>query len=209
MGLDFAIPLMGDFNQKNMRAAVAILRELGLSETQISTQMSACSAPPGRFEGIFEGQPFLVMVDYAHTPDSLANVLQTARRIADDRTGRLICVFGCGGDRDRGKRPEMGQEAAKYSDYFVVTADNPRSESQTQITADILAGLQTVTTPYVVLEDRESAIMHAVQNAKEHDVVVVAGKGHETYQILADKTIHFDDREMVRDAIRRVRPVSL
>jgi len=152
---------------------------------------------PGRFEADDEGQPFAVLVDYAHTPDSLENVLRTARDLAQNR---VLCVFGCGGDRDRGKRPLMGRIATELADVAIVTSDNPRSEEPEAIIAEILEGA----TDAEVEPDRRKAIARAIGEAVEGDVVVVAGKGHEQGQQFADHTIPFDDREVAREALRRL-----
>jgi UDP-N-acetylmuramoyl-L-alanyl-D-glutamate--2,6-diaminopimelate ligase len=157
---------------------------------------------PGRFEAVDEGQPFAVLVDYAHTPDALENVLAEARRLA---TGRVQCVFGCGGDRDREKRPLMGEVAERLADAVIVTSDNPRTEEPEAIVAEILAG--TNGTPEVEL-DRAKAIEAAVERAEEGDVVLIAGKGHEPGQTFADRTIPFDDREVARDVLRRLRAAA-
>jgi UDP-N-acetylmuramoyl-L-alanyl-D-glutamate--2,6-diaminopimelate ligase len=141
------------------------------------------------------GQPFLVVVDYAHTDDALRNVIRTARNLA---SGKVITVFGCGGDRDRTKRPLMGMAAAELSDFVVLTSDNPRSEDPLAIMNDALVGLGRFDTPHVAEPDRAKAIRLAIEQAQGGDVVLVAGKGHETYQILRDETIHFDDRETAR-----------
>ncbi|HPP76553.1 MAG TPA: cyanophycin synthetase, partial [Armatimonadota bacterium] len=143
------------------------------------------------------GQDFGVLVDYAHTPDGLENVLRTARKITD---GQLIVVFGCGGNRDRGKRPIMGEIAAKLADIVVITSDNPRKEDPTAIIRDILSGISLDVTPKVFI-DRREAIEYAIKTARKGDLVVIAGKGHEDYQIFADKTIHFDDREVAREIL--------
>lgn len=152
---------------------------------------------PGRFESIRQGQPFQVIVDYAHTPDGLKNVLETAREIT---TGKLIAVFGCGGDRDRTKRPLMGEVASRLSNYVVVTSDNPRTEDPDKIIEDILPGVKTA--EYSVIPDRREAIIHACSIALSGDTIVVAGKGHEDYQIIGTEKIHFDDREEVDKALR-------
>jgi UDP-N-acetylmuramoyl-L-alanyl-D-glutamate--2,6-diaminopimelate ligase len=148
---------------------------------------------PGRFEAVEAGQPFTVLVDYAHTPDGLENVLQSAREIT---SGRLICVFGCGGDRDRGKRPLMGRVARRLADVALVTSDNPRSEDPEAIIADIMDGAPMEAEP-----DRRVAIERAVGMARPGDVVVIAGKGHEQGQQFADRTLPFDDRTVAREAL--------
>ena len=193
-----ASPLRGRFNQENTLAAVALARLVGVPEAAIERGLAEAPSVPGRFESVDEGQPFSVIVDYAHTPDSLANVLRTARDLA---TGRLICVFGCGGDRDRGKRPEMGRIAAELADVPIVTSDNPRSEDPLAIIDEILAGMG----PEPEVEpDRRAAIAKAVGRAREGDVVVIAGKGHEQGQEFADRKLPFDDREVAREALRRL-----
>ncbi|HKI22048.1 MAG TPA: UDP-N-acetylmuramoyl-L-alanyl-D-glutamate--2,6-diaminopimelate ligase [Gaiellaceae bacterium] len=191
-------PLQGRFNHENTLAAVALARLVGVPEAAIEQGLAEAPSVPGRFESVDEGQPFSVIVDYAHTPDSLANVLRTARDLA---TGRLICVFGCGGDRDRGKRPEMGRIAAELADVPIVTSDNPRSEAPLAIIDEILAGMS----PEPEVEpDRRAAIAKAVGLAREGDVVVIAGKGHEQGQEFADRKLPFDDREVAREALRRL-----
>ena len=163
--------------------------------------MKACV--PGRFELVDEGQPFTVVVDYAHTPDGLENILKTAEEI---RRGRIIAVFGCGGDRDRMKRPIMGRIGASYADIVIVTSDNPRTEDPDRIVAEVAAGVKEEAlksgASYEVIADRRAAIRRAIALAQPGDIVMIAGKGHETYQILKDRTIHFDDREEARAAIR-------
>ncbi|MDR7420080.1 MAG: cyanophycin synthetase, partial [Armatimonadota bacterium] len=173
----------------------------------IAEALASMPGIPGRFESVHEGQPFAVVVDYAHTPDGLENVLRTAREIAH---GRLITVFGCGGDRDRTKRPIMGRIAAEWSDHVVVTSDNPRSESPLDIIDEIRPGVdegvaaRAATVDVQYEPDRRRAIALAVAAAREGDLVVIAGKGHETYQEIAGVRHAFDDREVVRDALRRV-----
>ena len=190
--------LQGRFNQENTLAALAVARLVGVPEAAIEEGLADAPSVPGRFESVDEGQPLPVIVDYAHTPDSLANVLRTARELT---AGRLICVFGCGGDRDRGKRPEMGRIAGELSDVPIVTSDNPRSEDPIAIIDEILAGMG----PEPDVEpDRRAAIAQAVGLAREGDVVVIAGKGHEQGQEFADRKLPFDDREVAREALRRL-----
>jgi UDP-N-acetylmuramoyl-L-alanyl-D-glutamate--2,6-diaminopimelate ligase len=190
--------LRGRFNQENTLAAIALARLLGVPEQAIEQGIAEAPSVPGRFETVDEGQRFTVVVDYAHTPDSLANVLRTARELT---AGQLICVFGCGGDRDRGKRPEMGRIASELADIAVVTSDNPRSEDPHAIIDEILAG---VSEDVQVEPDRRAAIAKAIEQAGDRDVVVIAGKGHEQGQEFADRKVPFDDREVARDALRRL-----
>jgi len=187
--------LVGRANLSNILAAVATGVGLGISTDRIADGVSALKSVPGRFERVDEGQPFLVVVDYAHTDDALRNVLKTARELARDR---LIVLFGCGGDRDRTKRPLMGEAAGELADVVVLTSDNPRSEDPVTIMNDALVGIQRTGRRHMTEVDREAAIRKALSEAREGDVVVIAGKGHETYQILKDRTISFDDREVAR-----------
>jgi len=195
-GID--LKLKGRFNVENALAALASGRLLGVDDDAIARGLEAVDGVPGRFEAVDEGQPFTVLVDYAHTPDSLENVLTTARELT---SGRLICVFGCGGDRDREKRPIMGRIAAELSDVAIVTSDNPRSEDPGAIIDEILAGISG---DAEIIQDRRSAIAHAIENAEPGDVVVIAGKGHEQGQQFRDRTVPFDDREVAREALRRL-----
>jgi UDP-N-acetylmuramoyl-L-alanyl-D-glutamate--2,6-diaminopimelate ligase len=197
-GIELETRLRGRFNVENVLGAVAAARLLGIDDDAIAYGVSELRGVPGRFEAVDEGQPFAVLVDYAHTPDSLENVLRTARDLAQNR---VICVFGCGGDRDRGKRPLMGRIATDLADLAIVTSDNPRSEEPEAIIAEILEG---VGSEVEVEADRREAIARAVATAGEGDVVVIAGKGHEQGQQFADRTIPFDDREVARDALRRL-----
>ncbi|MFC1617514.1 Mur ligase family protein [Candidatus Margulisiibacteriota bacterium] len=200
--LDFPNPLLGNFNHENMQASVLSLQKLHISASIISKALSRATSPPGRFENISCGQNFLVIVDYAHTPDGLEKILKTAKDLAKNKQNKLITVFGCGGDRDRGKRSKMGKITSQLSDFFIITKDNPRTESQAQITSDILQGIPDSIQNYEIIEDRKKAIKFAIKKAQTNDVVIIAGKGHENYQILNSGTIHFDDREEVRCAIK-------
>jgi UDP-N-acetylmuramoyl-L-alanyl-D-glutamate--2,6-diaminopimelate ligase len=199
--LQLASSLMGRANLANILAAVAASIAYGLPLEKIEEGLKNLKAVPGRFERIDEGQSFLLIVDYAHTDDALRNVLSTARELTRDR---LIVVFGCGGERDRAKRPLMGEAAGSLSDLAVLTSDNPRSEDPLLIMNDALVGLQKAGKPYWVEVDRESAIRRALEEAREGDVIVLAGKGHETYQILRDGAIPFDDREVARKVLREM-----
>jgi UDP-N-acetylmuramoyl-L-alanyl-D-glutamate--2,6-diaminopimelate ligase len=197
-GLAVRPRLRGRFNVENVLGAIAAARLLGLEDDAIVRGIEHVPGVPGRFEAVDEGQPFAVLVDYAHTPEALENVLAEARRLA---SGRLICVFGCGGDRDRAKRPQMGEVVSRLADLAIVTSDNPRSEEPGAIIEEILAGMNGEED---VEADRAAAIARAVEAAEEGDVVVIAGKGHEQGQELRDRTIPFDDREVARDALRRL-----
>ena len=192
------LKLRGRFNVENALGALAAARLLGIDEETAARGLEAVRGVPGRFESVDEGQPFEVVVDYSHTPDSLENVLRAARELA---SSRVICVFGCGGDRDRGKRPIMGEIATRLADRVIVTSDNPRSEEPEAIIAEIVAG----TGPDAEVEpDRRNAIARAVEQAEPGDVVVIAGKGHEQGQEFRDRKIPFDDREVAREALRRL-----
>ncbi len=194
-------PLPGRFNVQNVLAAIAAVRALGVPLETIAAALPQAGRVPGRFEPVDEGQPFAVLVDYAHTPDSLENVLRAARELTD---GRLHCVFGCGGDRDRGKRPQMGEIAARLADRTVVTSDNPRSESPEAIVEEILAGVPAQAADRVASDvDRRTAIAQALAGAAAGDVVVIAGKGHEQGQELAGgEKLPFDDVTVAREALR-------
>ena len=195
-GID--LKLKGRFNVENALAALASGRLLGIDDDAIARGLEAVDGVPGRFEAVDEGQPFTVLVDYAHTPDSLENVLTTARELTP---GRLICVFGCGGDRDREKRPLMGKIASDLADVPIVTSDNPRSEDPGAIIDEIVAGIGG---DVEIIQDRRSAIAYAIEAAGPGDVVVIAGKGHEQGQQFRDRTVPFDDREVAREALRRL-----
>lgn len=204
--LEVKSPLVGRFHVYNILGAIGAGLALEASLESIARGIAECQTVTGRFERITlddsDELPFTVIVDYAHTDDALRNVLQTAREAAGS-AGRVITVFGCGGDRDRTKRAPMGEVAASLSDVAVVTSDNPRTEDPETIIADIEAGLRKVGRPYVKLTDRREAIFHAVGAAREGDVVLIAGKGHETYQIIGERRIHFADHEVAREAMRK------
>ena len=200
--MKISTPLVGTFNVSNCLAACATALQAGIAPDAIERGLSELNAVPGRFESVDAGQPFTVVVDYAHTPDSLDNVLQGARDLAAGN--RVVCVFGCGGDRDKGKRPLMGAVAARLADYTIVTSDNPRSEDPIKIIDAIVEGVLAERSegPDEVLPDRSEAISSAIAEARPGDVVVIAGKGHETGQEFADHTIPFDDRDVVRRALQ-------
>lgn len=194
--------LIGKFNVYNALAAWAVAWQEGLDPEQVALALAEVSGVPGRFERVEAGQDFAVIVDYAHTPDGLENVLQAARQLTP---GRLIVVFGCGGDRDKKKRPLMGEAAARFSDFCIITSDNPRSEEPEAIIAEIIPGVERVKLHgYEVEVDRRRAIARALELANAGDTVVIAGKGHETYQIIKGQVLPFDDREVAREELQRL-----
>lgn len=187
--------LVGSFNVWNVTSAVALALALGIDRALLVEATARLRAVPGRMESIRLGNGVTAIVDYAHTPDALENVLRSARGLNPD--GSIAVVFGCGGDRDRGKRPVMGELAARLADRVVVTSDNPRSESAEEIIREIMAGIECGSNVEPIV-DRERAIGHALESARPGELVVIAGKGHETYQIIGSERRHFDDREVVR-----------
>jgi UDP-N-acetylmuramoyl-L-alanyl-D-glutamate--2,6-diaminopimelate ligase len=196
-------PLVGEHNVMNLLGAIGVGLALELDSAAIGPALSAVAAVPGRFERVEAGQPFLVVVDYAHTPDALERVLATARKLVA-AGGRLGVVFGCGGDRDRAKRPLMGGIAARLTDRVWVTSDNPRSEDPLAIIREIVAGIPSAAgglDRHVTIPDRRAAIRDALGWARAGDVVVIAGKGHETYQIVGSEVLPFDDRAEARAAL--------
>jgi UDP-N-acetylmuramoyl-L-alanyl-D-glutamate--2,6-diaminopimelate ligase len=199
------MPLIGRFNVQNALAAYAVGVALGIDREQIAAGLGRVTAVPGRFQHIVSPDGWIAVVDYAHTPDALANCLRTIHDIMNaGRRGHIITVFGCGGDRDKGKRPLMGRVATELSDITVITSDNPRSEDPEAIVREIQAGCLADKTVYTEV-DRRKAIAFALGLARAGDVVLIAGKGHETYQIIGDKRVHFDDREEVESFIRKKR----
>ncbi|NLF80061.1 MAG: UDP-N-acetylmuramoyl-L-alanyl-D-glutamate--2,6-diaminopimelate ligase [Clostridia bacterium] len=193
-------PLIGKFNIYNSMAAIAVALAEGLPMEQIIAALDQAPQVAGRFEVVDEGQDFMVIVDYAHTPDGLKNLLNAAEKL-DPR--RLLTVFGCGGNRDTGKRPIMGRIAGAISDVAIITSDNPRLEDPMAIISDIETGIRGVCNNYLVEPDRAKAIELAINMAEPGDMVVLAGKGHEDYQIVGEHKSHFDDREIAREIIRR------
>jgi UDP-N-acetylmuramoyl-L-alanyl-D-glutamate--2,6-diaminopimelate ligase len=189
------IPLSGKFNVYNSMAALCAMLVQGFELGALLEDLKKAPQVAGRFEKVDEGQDFGVIVDYAHTPDGLENVLKTARDIV---RGRLICVFGCGGDRDRGKRPIMGELATRLADYAIVTSDNPRTEDPNAIIDEIVAGIPAGA-EYEVQPDRRLAIGRAIEIAEDGDVVLIAGKGHEDYQLVGGRVLDFDDRKVARE----------
>ncbi|MDD3927487.1 MAG: UDP-N-acetylmuramoyl-L-alanyl-D-glutamate--2,6-diaminopimelate ligase [bacterium] len=195
------LPLIGDFNVYNALAAAAITFALGVEADIIVEALSKVTSAPGRLELVDAGQPFTVLVDYAHTPDGLEKVLSS---LSARTGGRLIAVFGCGGDRDRGKRPLMGEVVARLADLAVVTSDNPRSEDPEAIIRDILPGMTTGKAERLIEPDRARAISLALEAAEAGDIVLIAGKGHEDYQIIGAERQHFDDRETAAGILRGI-----
>lgn len=198
------LKMTGMFTVYNTLAAIAVAFVEGIAGAEIKESLEKVMGVAGRFELVDEGQDFSVVVDYAHTPDSLENVLKTAREFVQ---GRLITVFGCGGDRDKTKRPIMGEVSAKYSDYSILTSDNPRTEDPLKIMKQVEIGLAARVSQdkYTVLADRREAIKKAISMAAKGDIVMIAGKGHETYQIIGDKVLPFDDREEASQVLRNIR----
>jgi UDP-N-acetylmuramoyl-L-alanyl-D-glutamate--2,6-diaminopimelate ligase len=197
--------LVGSINVSNILAAAGAALSYGIDLESIARGIAGCRAVPGRFERVDCGQPFLVVVDYAHTDDALRNTIRIARELTQ---GRVITLFGCGGDRDRAKRPLMAMAAAELSDFVVLTSDNPRSEDPISIMNDALVGLRRWDTPHAMEPDRAKAIRVAMGEARSGDIVLLAGKGHETYQIFKDRTEPFDDRETAREILRSFGYVS-
>jgi UDP-N-acetylmuramoyl-L-alanyl-D-glutamate--2,6-diaminopimelate ligase len=199
-GIPVRTSIPGRFNVLNALGTIAAARLLGIGNEEIALGIENLDRVPGRFELVDEGQPFAVVVDYSHKPDALAGVLRAARDLARER---VICVFGCGGDRDRGKRPLMGRIASELADIAVVTSDNPRTEEPRAIIDEILEGADG-DAELEVEPDRRAAIARAIGLARDGDVVVIAGKGHETTQEVGDQRLPFDDREVAREALRRL-----
>jgi UDP-N-acetylmuramoyl-L-alanyl-D-glutamate--2,6-diaminopimelate ligase len=194
-GID--LKLSGRFNVENALGALSAARALGIDDDAIRRGLESVRGVPGRFESVDVGQPFHVIVDYAHKPDALEKVLRGARDLAGDR--QVICVVGAGGDRDRGKRPVMGRVSSELADVAIVTSDNPRSEEPEAIAAEIVAGAGS---EVEVELDRAAAIGRAIELARPGDVVLIAGKGAEQGQEFADRTVPFDDREAAKDALK-------
>ena len=195
-------PLIGRVNVYNILAAAAAGCARGCSLEEVAAGIGALKAVPGRFEKVDRGQPFTVVVDYAHTDDALRNLTSLAREFVKDRDGRVITVFGCGGDRDRSKRPLMGEAAGKGSDFVVLTSDNPRSEDPLAIINDAMVGLQRAGTSFKTEPDRRAAIALAIGEARKGDIVLIAGKGHEGTQTSRTGVIPFDDREVAAEVLR-------
>jgi UDP-N-acetylmuramoyl-L-alanyl-D-glutamate--2,6-diaminopimelate ligase len=201
-GIPLRIRLRGRFNVENVLGVVAAARLLGIPDEAVAAGVESVGGVPGRFEVVDEGQPFTVVVDYAHKPGALENVLRAARELT---AGRVLCVFGAGGDRDPGKRPLMGRIASELADVPILTSDNPRSEDPATIAEQVLAGMSRE--PEVEL-DRRAAIVRAIEQAEPGDVVVIAGKGHERGQEIAGRIVPFDDREVTSEALRALRATA-
>ncbi|MCC8022170.1 MAG: UDP-N-acetylmuramoyl-L-alanyl-D-glutamate--2,6-diaminopimelate ligase [Clostridiales bacterium] len=191
-------PIPGRFYVYNSLCAAVCVLTLGFDYNEVLEGLRQTSGVKGRIEVVPTDTDYTVLIDYAHSPDGLQNIISSLREVSQ---GRIVTVFGCGGDRDRTKRPEMGRIAAQLSDYCVVTSDNPRTEEPDAIIADILEGVRREKTPYTAITSRRDAIRYALENAQTDDIILLAGKGHETYQVLRDETIHFDEREIVREIL--------
>ncbi|MBQ6543938.1 MAG: UDP-N-acetylmuramyl-tripeptide synthetase, partial [Clostridia bacterium] len=196
--VNFKVP--GKFSVYNSMCAVICLVEIGMDFSASVEAVSECQGVPGRMEIVETNTPYTVIIDYAHTPDSLENAITTLKEVT---AGRVIAVFGCGGDRDKTKRPIMGEIGTAHADIAVITSDNPRSEDPQAIIDDILAGVPKHKHAKVIVEaDRTAAIAKALSAAQENDVVILAGKGHETYQILSTGKIHYDEREIIANILK-------
>lgn len=194
------VSIPGRFSIYNALAAIGACGVLGVSIDDMAIGLEKINVP-GRAEVIFSGNGITVLTDYAHTPDSLENILKT---IQESSEGRVVCVFGCGGDRDSTKRPLMGEIAGRIADFTIITSDNPRTEDPYAIIKDIEDGIRSIGAEYIAIADRREAIKHSIMNAKPKDIIVLAGKGHETYQVFKDTTIHFDEREVVNEIIEEL-----
>jgi UDP-N-acetylmuramoyl-L-alanyl-D-glutamate--2,6-diaminopimelate ligase len=200
----FKVNIPGTFSVYNALAAISVCSLMGISLDDIARGISNVTVP-GRAEVAYAGKKFTVIIDYAHSPDSLENILKTVKAYAP---GRVVSMFGCGGDRDKTKRPIMGEISGKLADYTIITSDNPRTEEPEAIIRDIEAGIKNLDAEYKTIVSRRDAISYAIKNAREKDIIVLAGKGHETYQIFKDKTIHFDEREVVKEVLSEMGIVS-
>ncbi|KKC29399.1 UDP-N-acetylmuramoyl-L-alanyl-D-glutamate--2,6-diaminopimelate ligase [Caldanaerobacter subterraneus] len=194
---EISLKIPGLFSVYNALAAITVADFLGIPLRSVREALSHVTVK-GRFEPVETGRDFYVFIDYAHTPDGIRNIMEALKEY---EAGRKILVFGAGGDRDKSKRPLMGEVAGKYADFCILTSDNPRSENPKEIIAQIEEGIKKTNCPYVVIEDRREAIRYALSNAQKDDVIILAGKGHETYQIIGDKVIPFDEREIVKEIL--------
>lgn len=199
--LQIQSPLVGRINVYNILAAIGAAQAAGMSQEAIEAGIRQLQNVPGRFQRVDLGQPFLVIVDFAHTDDALENLIKTAHEL--NPKGRVITLFGCGGGKDRTKRPVMGEVAGRFSDLTILTNDNPRQEDPLKIISDVVVGLQKSNGKYLIEQDRERAIGLAFDEARAGDLVLLAGKGHESYQVLADKTLDWDDRRVAQEELRK------
>jgi len=199
-GTHFSLAIPGEFSVYNALCAIGVAKAVLLCDDKISESLKTATGVKGRAEVVPTCTDYTVIIDYAHTPDGIENILSAVRGFAK---GRVVIVFGCGGDRDNTKRPIMGEIAGKMADFCVVTSDNPRTEDPMKIISMVEEGVRKTDCPYVVIEHRRDAIKYALDNAKKGDCIILAGKGHETYQILNTGTIHFDEREVVRDILSK------
>ena len=195
------LKIPGKFSVYNALAVAVCGITLGFSGTDVANSLSHADGIKGRAEIVPTGKNYTVIIDYAHTPDGLANILHTFK---DCPKNRLVVLFGCGGDRDKTKRPIMGEIAVRLADFVIVTSDNPRTEDPGEIIKDILSGMKKTATPYKVIENRKDAIKYALKTAQADDIIVLAGKGHETYQILNTGKIHFDEREVINECLKEL-----
>jgi UDP-N-acetylmuramoyl-L-alanyl-D-glutamate--2,6-diaminopimelate ligase len=192
--------MVGRINVYNILAAIGAAQAAGIANQTIEAGIAALQCVPGRFQRVDMGQPFLVIVDFAHTDDALESLIKTAREL--NPKGRVITLFGCGGGKDRTKRPIMGEASGRLSDLTILTNDNPRKEDPLKIISDIVVGMQKSNGKYLIEPDRERAIGVACDAARAGDLVLLAGKGHEDYQVLADRTLPWDDRRVAQEKLR-------
>lgn len=193
------VKVLGLFNLYNIMGVMGSLIHLGFTFEELCDRLSNLQGVPGRFQGVEAGQDFKVIVDYAHTSDALTNILKS---LSDIKKNRIITIFGAGGDRDKTKRPLMAKESAKFSDIVIATSDNPRTEDPQSILDDVIKGFEGSDTPFETYVDREDAIKRGIFLAEKNDIILIAGKGHETYQIIGKEKIHFDDREIAEKYIK-------
>lgn len=197
--INFNVGIPGEFSVYNALCAIGICKSLGFELEDIASSLASATGVKGRAEVVDIGnRDYTVMIDYAHTPDGVENILKTARGFAK---GRVVALFGCGGDRDVTKRPIMGRVAGELADFCIITSDNPRSEDPMSIIKMVEEGIKETPTPYVVIENRYDAIKYALENALSGDIIILAGKGHETYQVIDTGTIHFDEREVIQEVL--------
>ena len=189
------IDIPGEFTVYNSLAAISCCSALGIDTVKCVKALAETGGVPGRAEVLKTDTPYTIIIDYAHSPDAIENILSSVRQFAK---GRVIALFGCGGDRDKTKRPLMAQKAAENADYLIITSDNPRTENPNEIIEDIIPGINGKGTSCAIISDRTQAIDYAIKNAREGDVIVLCGKGHETYQIIGEEKIHYDEREIVK-----------